>query len=902
VTTFPGLSIDPPPIVVSVSETPSTGDLGVGKIVTLTLNLNDVVTVTGGTPTLTLNDGGIATYIGGSGTNALSFRYTVGAGDNAASLAATGVTLNGASVQNSLGDAAIFLFNGVTQTGPQVDGITPAVTSVVASGTGITAGSGDIPAGSVVTLTVKLNDVVTVTGGAPSLTLNNGGTASYASGSGSNALKFTYTVAPGQNIADLAVTAFNMGAATIKNGAGTGANLSGAVTSLSGTLQIDTSTHLAQVGADYFLDNINNSGPTLRSNGTAVNIGEFSGWTPIAAVQVAGGGYDVAWKDTATDQFGVWTTDSNGNYLSNMFGAVAGNSLALETIEITFNQDLNGDGQIGVPKVVIQTDGSTALTQVGNNFYLYNGGSGPALNYGGAAVTVGEFGGTWTPIGAVQVAGGGYDVAWKDAATGQYAVWSTDANGNYLSNMFGAVAGNSLALETIETTFNQDLNGDGTIGPKTVVIQTDGTTALTQVADTYALDTNGSGPSLKSGGAVVTAGEFGTWSPIGAVQVAGGGYDVAWKDAATGQYTVWTTDSSGNYASNLIGLVSGTSTALESLETTFNQDLNGDGTIGIPKIVIQTDGSTSLTQVGNNFYLYNGGSGPALNYGGAAVTVGEFGGTWTPIGAVQVAGSGYDVAWKNTATGQYAVWSADANGNYLSNLVPVVPGNNIALEALENTFQQDLNGDGVIGIYAAPGTTLQLSSPLSGPSGSATIGTGATLELAAANSSSVTFSGSTGTLKLDSPSTFDGIIYNFTGSGMLSSSDQIDLKGINFNSVSDSYSNGVLTVTDGKNSAALDFNGSFTLANFKFASDGSGGTILYDPPAPAGQGSAVPAEIMHDPAAAALDQQLALFSQQMASAFPSSALSNDSASIGASELAGVQQSQIAQPVPSHPHA
>ena len=236
VTTFPGLSIDPPPIVVSVSETPSTGDLGVGKTVTLTLNLNDVVTVTGGTPTLTLNDGGIATYIGGSGTNALSFRYTVGAGDNTASLAATGVTLNGATVQNSLGNAAIFLFNGVTQTGPQIDANTPTVTSVVASGAGITAGTGDIPAGTVVTLTLNLSEAVTVTGGAPKLTLNNGGTATYASGSGSNALTFTYTVAAGQNIADLAVTAFNVGTATITNGAGTAANLSGAVTNPAGTL------------------------------------------------------------------------------------------------------------------------------------------------------------------------------------------------------------------------------------------------------------------------------------------------------------------------------------------------------------------------------------------------------------------------------------------------------------------------------------------------------------------------------------------------------------------------------------------------------------------------------------------------------------------------------------------
>jgi hypothetical protein len=43
---------------------------------------------------------------------------------------------------------------------------------------------------------------------------------------------------------------------------------------------------------------------------------------------------------------------------------------------------------------------------------------------------------------------------------------------------------------------------------------------------------------------------------------------------------VWNTDSSGNFVSDTIGIVSGASTALESLETSFHQDLNGDGTIG----------------------------------------------------------------------------------------------------------------------------------------------------------------------------------------------------------------------------------------------------------------------------------------------------------------------------------
>ena len=93
----------------------------------------------------------------------------------------------------------------------QIDTTAPTVSSVVASGTGITAGAGDLAAGSVVTLTVNLSEAVTVAGGTPTLTLNDGGTATYTGGSGSNALTFSYTVAAGQNTADLAVTAVNLG-------------------------------------------------------------------------------------------------------------------------------------------------------------------------------------------------------------------------------------------------------------------------------------------------------------------------------------------------------------------------------------------------------------------------------------------------------------------------------------------------------------------------------------------------------------------------------------------------------------------------------------------------------------------------------------------------------------------
>ena len=94
----------------------------------------------------------------------------------------------------------------------QIDTTTPTVASVATSGTGITAGSGDLTTGNVVTLTVNLSEAVTVntTGGTPTLTLNDGGTATYTGGTGTNALTFSYTVAAGQNTADLAVTAVNL--------------------------------------------------------------------------------------------------------------------------------------------------------------------------------------------------------------------------------------------------------------------------------------------------------------------------------------------------------------------------------------------------------------------------------------------------------------------------------------------------------------------------------------------------------------------------------------------------------------------------------------------------------------------------------------------------------------------
>ena len=138
-------------------------------------------------------------------------------------------------------------------------------------------------------------------------------------------------------------------------------------------------------------------------------------------------------------------------------------------------------------------------------------------------------------------------------------------------------------------------------------------------------------------------------------------------------------------------------------------ELNAIGyTIAAPTTVIESAGSTSLVQIGNNYFLYpiGGSAGPELQYGGANVVAGQFGG-WTPIGAEQTA-SGYEVAWKDQGSGSYVLWNTDSNGAYLSNSAALAGASN-ALESAELTFHQDLNSDGTIGVPAPPTQTVDLT-------------------------------------------------------------------------------------------------------------------------------------------------------------------------------------------------
>ncbi|MEB5775869.1 cadherin repeat domain-containing protein [Aeromonas caviae] len=98
------------PVVSGVSST-AVGSYGVGAVISIQVSFSETVTVTG-TPQLTLETGATdrtINYVSGSGSNTLTFNYTVQAGDTSADLdylSSAALGLNGGTIRDAAGNNA----------------------------------------------------------------------------------------------------------------------------------------------------------------------------------------------------------------------------------------------------------------------------------------------------------------------------------------------------------------------------------------------------------------------------------------------------------------------------------------------------------------------------------------------------------------------------------------------------------------------------------------------------------------------------------------------------------------------------------------------------------------------------------------------------------------------------
>ncbi len=231
-TTFSAVEVNiPAPAVASVVASPSTGNQQTGTLVTLSVAMTEPVSISGGVPSLSLNDGGSAVYDAAHSTSTtLAFDYTAQSSDSTTALAVTGFNANAAKIQDALANNADFSGASVTFAGLAINSMLPSVTSVVAS-----PGAGNVTTGSLVTLTAAMTQAVTVSGGVPTLSLNDGGNATYDPvRSSGQALVFDYTVLSGQTTMTLAAIAFKANGAKVADALGNVAVLTGAVATFTG--------------------------------------------------------------------------------------------------------------------------------------------------------------------------------------------------------------------------------------------------------------------------------------------------------------------------------------------------------------------------------------------------------------------------------------------------------------------------------------------------------------------------------------------------------------------------------------------------------------------------------------------------------------------------------------------
>jgi FG-GAP repeat/FG-GAP-like repeat len=689
--------------VEGVTITSATGaqnhTLKAGDVVTLTVDMSEVVQVSG-TPQLALTIGGAvvqANYLGGSGTNQLSFTYTIQAGQtdvNGIAIAANALQLNGGTIQDAAGHDAVLTHAAVADNANYlVDTTSPEVNQVaITSATG--AQNNTLNAGDVVTLTVDMTEVVQVSG-TPQLALTIGGAvvqANYLGGSGTNQLSFTYTIQAGQTDANgiaIAANALQLNGGTIQDAAGNDAVLTHQAVADNANYLVDTASPAV---SQMLIDVETGEGDIVHVTVNFTEAVSVSG-TPQLTVKLG--------DDTVQATYDAQATANSGSGTSLVFSylitggqtyhngiQIAANSLQLNGGSIN---DAAGNNAVLTHPAPISTwldDGVPSVTHVA--ITSATGAQNSTLNAGDVLTVKVDMSEVVLVSGTPQLAlniGGSVVQANYASGSGSkqlsftYTIQAgqTDANGiaidaNALQFNGGTIqdaAGNhatNTSLMHLAVADNSNYKVD-TTAPSIF------TTALTLTGDTFAsVESNELGTAylvrndvIVTSLADITTASDTLWNsvPISAVNT---GTFLATTGLSDGTYKVYAVDAAGNLAQalNSVTIVSSAITASpvqlsaiaggtggfvingqaasdwSGLSVSGAGDVNGDG---LADLIISADNADPGGRIdaGKTYVVFGKGTGTAVNLSaveagtGGFVINGQTAGDWS---AYSVSGAG----------------------------------------------------------------------------------------------------------------------------------------------------------------------------------------------------------------------------------------------------------------------
>ena len=329
------VSAGPPVAGVSTLEA-ANSSFQAGATIPIVVTFANSVNVTG-TPTLTLNNGGVASYVSGSGSTALTFDYTVASGQYTADLdyaSTTALSLNGGTIKDSSGNVAI-----LTLPAKGTDGLATKDISIDATGVSVVsvtaAAHSTFNVGQPVSITITFSQAVNVSG-TPELNLNDSGVATYASGSGTTTLVFTYIPANNQNTSDLdysSTAALILNGGTIKDLSGNAAVLTLPATGTDGLaakdIAIVTPTSVADLAVALTAASTSLPGGGIAYTVTVTNHGPTAAQSVVLSDTLP---LTVSFGSQIQTSGSTFTLSHSGNTISDTIASLASGATATFTI------------------------------------------------------------------------------------------------------------------------------------------------------------------------------------------------------------------------------------------------------------------------------------------------------------------------------------------------------------------------------------------------------------------------------------------------------------------------------------------------------------------------------------------------------------------------------------------